>query len=350
MNEEWQASLEKRLIHYMSIDSTTGIEEELGKVVCEDLSAFGFTVTRQLISESSTRFNILATYKDAQPSDIKVLLNTHLDSVPPHYSATQTNEIIHGRGATDAKGALACLMTAAFIISKKDEILAKKIGLLIVVGEETDHIGMQVANKLNLRPTHIIVGEPTELKFGTIQKGAFKCRLSVKGKAGHSGYLDSGISAIHGLLAVLNDIMNCAWPSDERFGSTTYNVGKISGGQALNAWAENATAELFFRITTSVEDVKATLAKIVDNRASIEYLSYNEAVVLDTPPFEAETTQVAFNTDLPYFEVHEQLKGRYLFGAGSIKNAHSMNDFVPKKELYDCTATLIRLIEDLSKD
>ncbi|CAD6189169.1 unnamed protein product [Caenorhabditis auriculariae] len=350
MTAEWGKKLEERLLHYMSIDSTTGNEEAFGNAVCDDLSFHGFSVVRQPIGEGSTRFNVLATFKDAKPPDVKVLLNTHLDTVPPYFKATQDAENIYGRGSNDAKGQLACMVSAAIIISTMNKELASRLGLLFVVGEEVDHVGMEAANALDLHPTHLIVGEPTELKFGTIQKGALKIRLNVRGVAGHSGYLDSGKSAIHVLVKVLNDIMAYSWPQDERFGATTYNIGKICGGQALNAWAENASADLFFRITTSRDEVKATLAGILNGRAEMELLSGNDPVLLDTPPFEAPTAAVAFNTDLPYFNYRDKLQGRYLFGAGSIRNAHSMDEFMPKKELHECTSTLIRLIKALSDD
>ena len=46
-----------------------------------------------------------------------------------------------------------------------DQIVdANDLGLLYVVGEETDHIGMISANELQLKPKALICGEPTQLK------------------------------------------------------------------------------------------------------------------------------------------------------------------------------------------
>lgn len=53
-------------------------------------------------------------------------------------------------------------------------------------------------------------------------------------------------------------------------GDTTVNIGLISGGQALNALAESATASIFFRVTTSTDDILNQLQKIVAGRAEIE--------------------------------------------------------------------------------
>jgi acetylornithine deacetylase len=51
---------------------------------------------------------------------------------------------------------------------------AEKCGLLLVVSEETDHVGMLEANSLDVQPDYLVVGEPTENKFGHAQKGALK--------------------------------------------------------------------------------------------------------------------------------------------------------------------------------
>ncbi|KAK6050447.1 peptidase dimerization domain protein, partial [Cooperia oncophora] len=196
---------------------------------------------------------------------------------------------------------------------------------------------------VDLKPDYLIVGEPTELKFATIQKGALKVLLQCQGVAGHSGYPSAGKSAIHMLVPILNDILNYSWPSDPELGETTVNIGLIEGGQALNAWAENASAKIFLRVTTSVEDAKQRLETVVAGRATIEVMSYNDPVVLSKAPLDLPVDQAAFNTDLPYYGRLSQLKGKYLFGAGSIKNAHSQQEFMPKKELHACKDALIEL-------
>lgn len=62
------------------------------------------------------------------------------------------------------------------------------------------------------------------------------------------------------------------WFSDRNkfLGSTTVNIGLISGGEALNALAEHATAAIFFRVTTSTSDILKQLETIVDGRAEID--------------------------------------------------------------------------------
>uniref|UniRef100_A0A1I7X4G4 Peptidase M12B domain-containing protein n=1 Tax=Heterorhabditis bacteriophora TaxID=37862 RepID=A0A1I7X4G4_HETBA len=82
---------------------------------------------------------------------------------------------------------------------------------------------------------------------------------------------------------------------------------------------------------------------VISGRALIEITNSNEPVMLSDTPLDVPTDQVAFNTDLPYYNKIEKLRGKFLFGAGSIKNAHSNNEFVPKKDLHQCRNILIRL-------
>ncbi|EFO82308.1 hypothetical protein CRE_00516 [Caenorhabditis remanei] len=346
MTIKWEEEVEKRLLDYMSHSSTTGNEAKFAAVVAKDLEDNGWTVQKQFIPDTD-RFNVYATFRNSDPKYVKVLLNTHLDTVPPYFPPTQDDKNIYGNGSNDAKGQLAAMVTAATIISNTDEDVARALGLLFVVGEELDHVGMIEANKLGILPDYLLVGEPTELKFGTIQKGALKVKLTVTGQAGHSGYPDSGTSAIHKMVEVLNDVLKFEWPSDKTYGSTTLNVGKIAGGQALNAWAAQCDADIFFRVVTSVKNIEELLNKVVDGRAEVTLLSSNDPVILDVPPIEAETDQVSFNTDIAYFDAKDKVKAKYLFGGGSIKNAHSKNEFIPKDELHKCTSTLVKLVHNL---
>lgn len=73
-------------------------------------------------------------------------------------------------------------------------------------------------------------------------------------------------------------------------------------------------------------------------------------MILDGAPLDGlGEDQVAFNTDLPYYSHLDRLKGKFLFGAGSIKNAHSADEFMPKNELQLCRDALIQLVEKLLK-
>jgi len=333
----------------MSIDSTTGKEGALSFAIKEFLKHEGFNIIVQPIPQHSHRFNILATWGPFEAPGPRVLFNTHLDTVPPFIPPKRDEKNIYGRGSNDAKGQIASQIFALRRLAKEEPQLASQLGLLLVVGEETDHVGMKEANKFILKPDYLIVGEPTEMKFASIQKGAVKLKLTAKGIAAHSGYPELGESAIEKLLDVLEDVRKQTWPSDPQLGATTLNIGLIEGGQALNALAESASASLFFRVTHSAKDLLEHIKKVVLNRVEIEILGFNEPVLLTKPPSPYETHPVAFNTDIPYFDYRNHLKGAFLFGPGSIKNAHSQKEFIPIQELEESVNVLVDLVKKVLK-
>lgn len=324
-----EKKVENFLTQIMNIDSTSRNEEKLSIALTKYFEATGWHVIRQPLKSDPKRHNLLVTRIPYKAPGPRYVMNTHMDTVPPFIPPTNDGKMIKGRGSNDAKGQIAAMVFAAQEIAEKDPKLAEQLGLLLVVSEELDHIGMLEANDLGLVPEYLMVGEPTELKFGRLQKGAVKVILKVHGKAAHSGYPHMGESAIDKLLDILQEIRSHKWPSDDSLGATTVNIGLISGGQALNALAEYASASMFFRVTTSTTDILRQLEEIVAGRAEIDQsFGKNEPIRLTEPPPPYESHVVAFNTDLPYFIARDKLKGAYLFGAGSITNAHSNEEHI----------------------
>ncbi|KAH7726199.1 Peptidase dimerization domain containing protein [Aphelenchoides avenae] len=277
----------------------------------------------------------------------RVLFNTHLDTVPPFIPPSVQGDAIYGRGANDAKGQIASMIFALNKFAENRPALADQVGLLLTSGEETDHIGMIEANQLGLNPKFLVVGEPTELKFAVGQKGAITLRLTCSGKASHSGYPEEGESAVHKLLDLLEEIRQVEWPTDSLLGETTVNIGMIEGGQAVNALSESAHADIKIRVIKSADEVIDTIEKMVDGRSNMEVFEKNDPIQLAAPPGHYETCVVAFNTDIPFVKGRDFSKGTFLFGPGSILNAHSKDEHVRIKELEKAVEILMDLIEKL---
>src|SRR5258708_5438407 len=85
------------------------------------------------------RANVIAT--TAAPA--RVVLSTHMDTVPPYIQSTEDDEFIYGRGACDAKGIIASQIAAAEKL-RADGV--SEIGLLFTVDEEVTSAGAKVAD------------------------------------------------------------------------------------------------------------------------------------------------------------------------------------------------------------
>jgi acetylornithine deacetylase len=320
----------------IDIPSITGDELEVGRFLASYLERLQYRV--ELQETSPGRTNLIATTSNLP----RLVLSTHMDTVPPHISSSEDAEYIYGRGSCDAKGIIAAQILAA---EKLRAGGLDEIGLLFTVDEEAGSDGARAANNHRLASScrFLINGEPTENKLALGTKGSLRLRLTASGRAAHSAYPELGESAIEKLLDALNDIRNCAWPADDSLGETTCNIGTIKGGVRANVIPENAEADLQIRLTTPAAPVKQMLEKAVDGQADVEYLSVSEPVKL----FAVEgfkTCVVRFTTDIPHLT---NWGTPLLLGPGSIHDAHTAHERVSKRELVEAVISYEKLARTL---
>src|SRR5215471_16310951 len=95
----------------VDIESITGDELRVGEYLCDYLQTpaqrYGGYVER--IEVEPGRFNAFAQWGD-KPA---ITLSTHMDTVPPFFASSEDETHIWGRGACDAKGIIAAMITAA---------------------------------------------------------------------------------------------------------------------------------------------------------------------------------------------------------------------------------------------
>ena len=236
----------------IDIPSVTGEEKDVGMFLASHLESLGYSVDKQEVAKD--RLNVIATTSSLP----RVVLSTHMDTVPPQIAFSENDKEIFGRGACDAKGIIAAQIHAAQRLRAEG---VNEIGLLYTVDEELGSLGARVANghKLARECEFLVNGEPTDNKLATATKGSLRLTLRTTGRAGHSAYPENGVSAIDKLLDVLEDVRRCRWPTDELLGATTCNIGVISGGTRPNVIPAEASAVLQLRLVTDAASVKQLL-------------------------------------------------------------------------------------------
>jgi len=322
----------------VDIESVTNNEAVCGEFLFRHLSPlaakYGGRVERMPVE--AQRFNVFASW--GQP---RVTLSTHMDTVPPFFPLGEDDEFFWGRGACDAKGIIAAMICAV------EKLLAEDIsdlGLLFVVGEERNSAGARIAAKTPRGSRYLINGEPTENKLCVASKGALRFELTAKGRLAHSGYPELGSSAIHTLLDVLNDVRRLALPEDSLLGKTTLNIGTISGGRAPNVVADEARAELMFRLVGDAAPVREAVHQTVAGRVESREVLYTP--VFHFSSFDGlPTTVVAFATDVPV--LHETWGTPFLIGPGSIHVAHTAEERIAKRELCDAVPIYAGMVKQL---
>src|SRR6266550_1622387 len=329
-------SLTRKLI---DIPSVTGDEKDVGEFLESHLRGLGYSVKLQEVEKD--RFNVIAT-TGALP---RVVVSTHMDTVPPHISSSENEEKIFGRGACDAKGIIAAQIIAAERLRAEG---IQEIGLLFTVDEEQASLGAAVANKRRHErpPEYLINGEPTDNELASATKGSLRIELRTRGRAAHSAYPEQGESAIEKMLDVLESIRQCDWPVDNVLGPTTCNIGVIGGGTRANVVPEEAAAVLQLRLVSQAAPVKRILEDAIAGRAAVKYLSEHEPVRLQTiAGFKQHV--VRFTTDIPYLS---EWGTPLLLGPGSILNAHTDHEFIEKRELAEAVDLYTRLVRALLEE
>jgi len=319
-------------------DTTTGREDQ-GlpnlRSVLDELDA-----KVQLQQVAPNRHNVLATW--GKP---KLLFSTHLDTVPPFLPPRRSGDLLQGRGTCDAKGQIAAQLATI------KELLARghtDLAWLGVVGEETDSIGATAAGALAPQLAEcvaVINGEPTENKLATGQRGSLQLQLLTKGVAAHSGMPELGHSALWPLLDWLQRMRELSCEVDPDLGPEIWNLGVMSGGAAPNIIPAHADARLFVRsIRESTFEQRAR--KLAPKEGELKQLSFTPPEVFARVPG-FEHAVVPFGSDAPRLR---QLVGGQrvvLCGPGTIKVAHTLDEYITGTELTLGYDLLIKLATTL---
>ncbi|MGE0847802.1 MAG: acetylornithine deacetylase [Flavobacteriaceae bacterium] len=372
----------ERLVAFptVSADSNLALIDYVG----EFLAARGFDLFR-FADETGLKAGLFASLG---PRDAPgIMLSGHTDVVPVEgqpwtrepFALTRAGERVFGRGTTDMKGFLACMLSAAGRAAARD--LAQPLKLAFSWDEEIGCIGIpQMLPHLDAavgRPALCIVGEPTSMQIALSHKGKVALRAVCTGTNGHSAMAPNYLNAIHiaadfiGRMRELQTRLGQTGVREEGYDIpyTTVHVGKVSGGKALNIVPEKAVVDFEFRYPAS-EDAAAIRAEIdAAARETVEPLlaRFPEAgIEIGTlfaypglgisPDDDAMTlmrkiapraglTRVGYGTEGGYFS--GMGIPTVVCGPGSMEQGHKPDEFIALSELAACDAMCDRVLDRL---
>ncbi|MDQ3735743.1 MAG: M20/M25/M40 family metallo-hydrolase [Actinomycetota bacterium] len=189
----------------------------------------------------------LAGHVDTVPADAAAW------SVDPWTGARDGNRIV-GRGTSDMKSGIAAMVTALVGHLRRPHE-CRGIQLVLTAGEETGCEGaLQIPSSALRGGGPLLVGEPTANALVPAHKGALWLRLRAKGRAAHGSTPELGDNAVIRMARAaitLHDMTS--WPSDERFGSVSANIGKLVGGIQPNVVPDSAELLLDLRTVPGID-------------------------------------------------------------------------------------------------
>lgn len=225
----------------------------------------------------------------------------HMDTVP---TGEQLNwkfnplipkvddDFIYGRGTSDMKSGLACMISLGVHLYNNYKELPITIDLVFTADEETGGKGVKEIKQLGYfdNSEFILVPEPTSLNLGVKEKGALWLSVIVSGKSAHGAYPENGVNAINGAYIfyhMLEKFINNS-PRDDLLNKSTVSLNKIEGGNKVNIVADKCSISLDIRYTTFFkrEDILMEIKEIIDNMCKegykIEYDISNDRPAIET--------------------------------------------------------------------
>jgi acetylornithine deacetylase len=310
-----------------------------------------------------------------------LVLSGHMDVVPAEeptwtsdpFRLTADGDRLVGRGTSDMKGFLACMLASLPTIAAAR--LARPLHLAFSYDEEAGCLGIPhlLARLPDLceRPAGAIVGEPSGLRAIRSHKGKAAARLEIHGRACHSSRPDLGRNAVHAMAGVLAAAVDAAealkaGPLDDAFEPpwSSLQIGVIHGGSALNIVPDLCTIDVEARAVTGVDPVgllepirRAGEAAAVDG-LGVDWIPLGDYPALSLPAdaplarLLAEVTglepqaAVSYGTEAGLY----QAAGvpAIVCGPGDIARAHRADEWIGRDELARCMATIEALVAHLA--
>jgi len=190
--------------------SPSGSEGEVAQILEEEMREKGFDEV--YVDEMG---NVVGVIKGSM-GGLAVLFDGHMDTVPPGdlknwsvdpYGAVIAEGCIHGRGASDMKGALASMLHAGALIKEFGIPIKKDVAFAFVVHEET-YEGYGVANVIRRlgKPKYVVLGEATNLNIAIGHRGRIEIEVITHGRASHASMPELGRNAVLDMVHILNEI------------------------------------------------------------------------------------------------------------------------------------------------
>jgi succinyl-diaminopimelate desuccinylase len=249
----------------------------------------GWLESRDIVARQIGVRDLPVTIAEVGPQDASrtVLLHGHLDVVPgrpEQFTPRREGERLHGRGAYDMKGALACLLLALADLREQGKV---RVRLGIVPDEEAEEEADRGGDRLveaGFVGDFAITGEPTDMQVGVAAKGVLAMRIQVLGHAAHGATPWLGDNAILRAYEVFRELESLPFASrsSELFDRPSINLGRILGGDALNKVPDTCFIDVDVRYLPE-QDPEEILAEVRELSGAQVISTFSRPPVLVDP-------------------------------------------------------------------
>ena len=227
----------------------------------------------------------------------RLLLNSHLDVVPPSashpfdpFTPTFHDGYLWGRGAVDAKASVAAMVTA--LVEKAEQGWVPESGQVLLALTTCEELGGGYNGLEDVLPGlpalgAALVGEPTDLRPCTAQKGLLILNVVARGRAAHAARASLGENAIARAAADVLKLANMKLDrEDPLLGPVSVTPTLIRGGTAKNAVPDECSLTVDVRSTPAYTHPE--LVEIIRSTVDSEVTVHSDRLIpVRTAPDEA---------------------------------------------------------------
>jgi [amino group carrier protein]-lysine/ornithine hydrolase len=219
----------------LAVPSVSGDEEALAAMLVWRMLDAGFDV------DVDAAGNVIAAWGDGPET---IALVGHLDTVAGHIEVRRDGNILHGRGAVDAKGPLA---TAIAAVSRQRRDGGRRFVVIGAVEEETTSRGARHLATSMAAPHGLVILEPSGWDAVTIgYKGSVRIRVSIAQPQAHSAGREP--SAADRCIDVVRALQDCTWASsDEASVFDRVDIRVLRFASKSDGLVDRATVEIGMR-------------------------------------------------------------------------------------------------------
>lgn len=331
------------------------------------------------------RPNVVGVLKGAGGGK-SLILNGHIDTMPfDHLEEWVTHPLepkvidgkLYGRGTCDMKGGLSAAICAVDLLKNMGVSLKGDVIVESVVDEEGGGNGTMACIARGYRADGAIISEPTEMEIMPAHMGWLFYKIEIKGKALHSSMKWKGVNAIEKMMKIMQALQELErkWCMEKRSAilpPPTINFGTIHGGMAGSVVADRCVLDFGLHYLPTDADDEG-LGKEVERELfdAIRYAAAGDEWLSANPPvinLYQQGSGYQLPADNPLVKLlagsHSHLLGKepvvrgceygsdarlltnyghtpaVLYGPGSIRQAHGINEYVEVEQFYQVILVL----------